>query len=559
MKHFTGMIILFVMVFLAASCGNNEKVEEPETQMNAETKKLQERIDIFAPTKISADLSKLTENQKKCITTLVEAGKICDEIFWHQTSPSAKPLYDSLKNLNTPESDVALKFVSINYGPYDRIMEGKRMLGDGPEERPEGGNFYPVDMTKDEFEKFIEENPDKKDDFVSQYTVIKRDEEGSLIAVPYHQAYPEQMKVADKLEEAAEFADNPTLKNYLMARAEALRTDDYFQSDMLWMDISDNDIDVVIGPIENYEDGLYNYKTAYEAVVVVRDLDATKQLQMFRDHVNKFEKMLPTDKKYIRESVGGGKHILNIVNVVYMGGDCQAGVKTIACNLPNDPEVRKVKGGKNTMYKNMMEAKFEKIVVPIAEKILVPDMAKLADKAAFTGFVTLHEVSHSLGRDYVYGKDDLSVRKALKERYSAIEECKADILSMYNHKHLIDEGIYTAEYGKKAMATYLAGLYRSIRFGTEEAHGKANLIQLNFLRESGAIERTENGKFNINEEIFFEKVGELAKLVLTVEAEGDYDRAGEVLDKYGKMTDEIKETIESLKGIPRDLDTSFEI
>jgi hypothetical protein len=526
--------------------------------MNKLNTALQERIDLYAPVNITADLSNLTSNEKKVIELLIEAGKIADEIFWKQTSPDAISIRDSLRKLNTPEAHQALDFVMINYGPYDRIDDGKRYIGSGYPKRPDGGNFYPSDMTKQEFEEIVKNNPQLKNEFESQYTILIRDN-GKLKALPYHQAYPEVTKIAEKLEEAAKVSDNPSFKAYLIERAKALRTDDYYSSDIAWMDIKNSNIDVIIGPIENYEDAIFNYKTAYEAVVMVKDAEATKELELFNQHVKDFEERLPYDKKYIRKKVGTGTQI-NFVNVLYFGGDCQQGTKTIACSLPNDPKVREAKGGgKNSMYKNMMEAKFDKIVVPIAQKLLEPEQAKFTDKKAFMTFVTLHEVSHTLGRGYVYGNDNLSVRKALKERYSAIEECKADILGIYNQKHLFDLGILKADDLKKAMATYLPGLYRSIRFGAEEAHGKANLIQLNYLFETGAIIKNANGKFVINEDIFFDKCAELAKLVLTIEAEGDYKKAGEILEKYGKMNSNIQAAIELLKGIPRDLNTTYNL
>jgi hypothetical protein len=326
---------------------------------------------------------------------------------------------------------------------------------------------------------------------------------------------------------------------------------------MAWMDLKDNNVDIVIGPIENYEDGLFNYRTAFECGIFVKDEEGTKELQMFKQHIDDFEHNLPYDKKYIRKTAGSG-NVLEVVNIAYFGGDFQKAVKTIAASLPNDPKVHELKGGKKQMFRNMMEAKFDKIVKPIADKIMDQSLLPFVDKKAFTSFVTLHEVSHTLGRSYVFGNDTLSVRKAIKEKYSAIEECKADILGMYNHKLLLDMKLITPDYNKKAMVTYVVGLYRSIRFGAEEAHGIANIIQLNFLREKGAIKKLDNGRFTIDENNFYNAVAELAKLVLTVEAEGDYNGAVNVINKYGKMSDETMKLIDSLKEIPRDLNTTYE-
>lgn len=557
MKRILFTISLISIMFLL-TCKESEEMREESsiTIDNVTLNIIKEKIKQYVPTHISADLTHLTERQRQLIMKLVEAGKLADEIFWQQTSHDAIETREFVKSLNPEIYKDVIDYVMINYGPYDAIDEDMRFIGDGPEKRPPGGNFYPIDMTKEEFEKFITENPDKKADFENQYTVIKR-KDGQLIAIPYHQEYPQVSELAKKLEEAAELADDPILKKYLYARAKAILTDDYYESDMIWMDMKNNDIDLIIGPIENYEDALFNYKTAYEAVIMVKDFEASKELEMFNRNIQYFQKNLPCDKKYIGEVAASGT-ILQVVNVVYFGGDCQRGIKTIAAALPNDPRVYEKKGSKKSMFKNMMEAKFENIVVPIAQILLDSKWVPHVDKKAFTSFVTLHEVSHTLGRGYVYGNKELTVRKALKERYSAIEECKADILSMYNHKHLLDLKEIDENYLKKAMATYLAGLYRSIRFGIESAHGKANMMQLNFLRESGAIYKTKEGKLAIDESKFFKSVADLANIILTIQAKGDYVEAGKFIDKYCNIPDEIKGELEKLKDIPTDLNTTYD-
>ncbi len=567
MKKLIVFFIINSLVMTLISCGNKNK--EPENTeikdtignsgdaMDQSKSILQKRIDIYAPVTIKVDLSRLTDDQRKLIGQLVEAGKLADEIFWKQTSPGAIELRDSLMALHTPEARVALEFVKINYGPYDRIDNDRRYIGSGPAKKPPVANFYPQDMTKEEFNKYVEAHPDQKSALESQYTVVRRDGD-LLVAIPYHEEYPEALLIAEKLDKASGFADNKSLKNYLKLRADAIRTDNYYKSDMAWMDVKNNDIDVVIGPIENYEDQLFNYKTAYECIVMIKDPDATKELDMFYKHIDDFEHNLPYDKKYIRKTAGKG-NILQVVNVAYMGGDCQAGVKTIANSLPNDPKVTEKKGGKKSMFKNFMEAKFDKIVVPIAQKILDESLLGYVDKKAFTSFVTLHEVSHTLGRGYVYGKKNLPVRKALEENYSTIEETKADILSMYNHKYLLDAGIFDENYIMKAITTYIAGLFRSIRFGPEEAHGKANLIQLNYLMEKNAIILGKNGKLNFNRNTFFDACGGLAGLILTTEAEGDYAKSKEIIAKYGAMNRQIAGLIGEMSLIPRDINTAYEL
>ncbi len=543
--------LFFSIIVLLISCEKQDLPQEnKEAQMTNEHKAVLDKLNEYAAIDLNVDLSHLTSNERTLINLLVEAGHIADDIFWQQVSHDAIKTRDSLANAETQEAKDMLKYVMINYGPYDDLSDKARFLGSGPARRPLGGGFYPEDMTKDEFNNYVLSNPDKANLFKNDYTVITR-ENGTLTAVPYSKFYAQSHKLAMKLEEAAQYADNPTLKNYLIMRANSIRTDNYFTSDLAWMDINDSNIDIVIGPIENYQDEIFNYKTAYEAVIMVKDPEATKELEMYKNNMNNFEKNLPIDEKFKNRTIGDG-NIIQVCNVVYFGGDCNQAVKTIAAALPNDPKVADKKGRKLSMYKNHMEAKYEKIVKPIGELMFSPERSKYLNGKAFTSFVTLHEVSHALGPKYTSNNKKEEIRLALKDRYSAIEECKADIVSMYNHKYLLETNQYTNEYIKQAMTTYVAGLYRSIRFGGG-AHYKANLIQLNFLKEKGAIFKKDDGKFEINEDIFFEAVKDLANLILTTQAIGDYNKAGEILDKYGIVTPEIENEINALKQIPRDI------
>lgn len=543
--------IIFISL-LIISCGKNQ---EAQVENQDDFKSLvAERIKAFAQVKVDADISGLTEREQTLIEILSEAGKIAEEIFWQQSAADAIAVRDSLAKLNKSEDEVLREYVRINFGPYDVIHGNERFLPGNPKVRFPGAGFYPQDLTKEEFEEFVAKYPEEKEKLESSYTVVIR-QAGVLHAVPYGKYYKLAEDLARKLEEAATYADEPTLKNYLLLRAKAIRTDDYYESDMAWMDVKGK-IDVVIGPIETYQDALFGYKAAYEAVVMVKDEEATKEFEMFKSLVGHFEKNLPQDSKFTRKSFSAETQ-LNIVNVVYFGGDCQKGTKTIAASLPNDPRVRDAKGGKNSMYKNMMEAKFNATLIPISKVILLPEQQQYVDKKAFTSFVTLHEFSHTLGRGFVYGNDKLEVRTALKERYSPIEECKADIVSMWNHKLLLDLKKYDSEYIKRSQVTYLAGLFRSIRFGTESAHARANLIQLNYFKEQGAIVVTADGKYKIIEEKFWDGVRSLANQVLTIEATGDYAKAGDFLAKYSVVTDEIKKAIENLKDVPRDIDSRY--
>jgi len=544
---------LFFLVTLIA-CQEQEMKKEDEVKMTKAHLELIESIKQYADVKISADMSHLSDNHKKMVAKLVEAGKLADKIFWYQNTHDAIAVRDSLSKLDTQEAKDFLTYVNINYGPYDPLNGNNRFVGNGPSIRPKTGGFYPGDMTQEEFEKFIKNFPDKAEEMKSQYTVIVR-ENGQLKAVPYSQYYKESEELAKLLEEAAAFAENATFKKHLIDRAKSIRTNDYYPSDLSWMDIENSDVDLVIGPIENYQDELFNYKSAYEAVIMVKDEAASKELEVYRDNMQNFENSLPIEDKYKQKKLNEGNKI-QVVNVVYFGGDCQQAVKTIAAALPNDPKVAEKKGRKLSMYKNFMEAKYDVIVNPIGKILLSEKDAKNIDKKAFTSFVTLHEVSHALGPKYVFGTKT-EIRDALKDKYSAIEECKADILSMYNHQYLLNSGYYNQEYIEKAKATYLAGLYRSIRFGTG-AHAASNYIQLNFLKDKKAIYKDANGKLAIDNAIFFGAVKELATLILQIQYEGNYQKAIEVINKYGQLTKEIQSEVELLKSIPRDINTSYD-
>jgi hypothetical protein len=322
------------------------------------------------------------------------------------------------------------------------------------------------------------------------------------------------------------------------------------------MELKDNNIDVVIGPIESYEDGLFNYKTAFETVVMVKDVEASKELDMFKQNIGQFQKNLPWDKKYYVPAEVGGT-VLQMMNVAYFGGDCNKASKTIAAALPNDPNVYEKKGGKKSMYKNMMEAKFDKILLPIAQVLIAPDMQKYISKKHMVSFVTLHEVSHNLGRGFVYKNEKVGVKSALKEKYSAIEELKADVCSMHNHKIMNNMGILNDEDIMKAMVTYVAGLFRSMRFGAEDAHGVANFVQFRYLVEKGGIIKTKDGYYTVDENKFFAAVSSLAKETLEIQSDGDYKRATEFLNKYGTVTDEIMSEFNRVKTVPIDIDCNY--
>ncbi len=541
------MILLPVLMLAACSA-------KKEPAMKSE---MQKRVEEFAPIEIAIGMAHLSDKEKQIVDLLVKAGQHADEIFWIQTAADAIAVRDELKARADAASKDTFAYVMIHYGPYDRV-HGERFVGQGPAKRPDGGTFYPADMTKEEFESYLKANPKEEGELTGLYSVIRRDG-NKFKAVPYHEEYKTHVtEIANYLRQASDLAENESLKNYLAARAKAIETDDYYESDVLWMKLKDNNIDVVIGPIENYEDGLFNYKTAYETAVMVKDPEGTRELQVFQSHLDALEQNLPSKREFHRKSAGKG-NVLEVVNIAYFGGDFQAGIKTIAASLPNDPKVHDEYGGKKQMYKNIMEAKFQTILVPLGQRLLAPEDHPYIDQKAFTTFVTMHEVSHTLGRGYVFGNDKLEVRKALKELHSPLEEAKADVVGMYNMEYFKRQGMYDDEMLKKFEVTYLAGLFRSIRFGAEEAHGQANIAQMAFLSEQGALGRNEKGQWVVHHDKFHAGIAALAKTILELQAEGNYDGAKAFLEKYGRLTEEIKSDLAKLSDIPRDLNTTYAV
>ncbi len=538
---------LIASLVIGIGCGKRSK----------DVSMIQERLKAYAPVHLSADTSVLDANQKKVLEKLVEAARAIDPAFWHQSAHEALGVKAELEASDRPEDKTILEYVWINYGPFDRRFENERFYGKGGP-KPDGAGFYPHDLTKEEFEAYIEAHPEVKPYFEKLNTVIKR--KGSdLVAVPYEEEYRIHLeKASQALREASTFADNFTLKRYLRLRADALISGDFFESDMAWMDLEDNLLDTVIGPIEVYEDQLMGLKATYEANVVIKDPERSAQLDVFKQYLNRLEHSLPMDEKYKRDSVGMGNK-LEIVNVAYFAGDYNAGIKTIAASLPNDGRVIKAKGAKKQIYQNVLGAKFRMILLPIAEVLVDPEQLPWVAEDAFVINTLQHEISHTLGPVTVFGQDDLTVRKALQERYSRIEECKADIVGIHNTAYFHEVEVFDEDRLRNNYVTYLGGIFRSIRFGTESAHAKGMAIQLNYLLKEGGIEyNATTGKYRVNFDRFPEAVDMLCREILTIEAQGDYDVAGQMLETYGTLPEHVMASLEKLSDIPVDVTFTYD-
>lgn len=497
-------------------------------------------IDQYAVVDLTTDLSQLTEKQRQMLPLLMEAGKIMDNCFWYEAYGPRKKFLESLKKASTR------RFVKINYGPWDRL-DGNAPFVDGVGAKPLGANFYPADMTKAEFEAADLSGKD------SLYTFIRRDESGKLKVVPYREQFKKQMQSAAKLlRQAAELAEDAGLQRYLVLRAEALLTDDYQPSDMAWLDMHDNTMDVVIGPIENYEDKLYGYKTAHECFVLIKDKAWSARLAKYSKFLPDLQKTLPVPDKYKLEEPGTDTE-LNAYDVIYYAGDCNAGSKTIAINLPNDEQVQLKKGTRRLQLKNAMRAKFEKILIPIADELIADDQRNHVTFDAFFSNTMFHEVAHGLGiKNTIDGRG--SVRTTLKEHAGAIEEGKADILGLHMINQLHERGELKTDL-QDYYVTFMAGIFRSVRFGASSAHGKANMIRFNFFRDAGAFERLPNGKYRVNVERFREATRDLSSVLLQLQGDGDYPGAASLVKTKGVIGPQLQSELDKLteKGIPVDV------
>ncbi|MBC3764835.1 dipeptidyl-peptidase 3 family protein [Neptunicella marina] len=503
------------------------------------------RLDIYRNVKLTADLSHYSTNQKAMLAHLIDAAAIMDDLFWQQAFSMDKNTF-----LEKVADEKVKHFADINYGPWDRLAGDKPFL-QGFDEKPLGAAFYPEDMTKAEFE--AADIADK----TGLYSVIKRNSSGQLISVPYSHLYQEQLQqAAELLRQASKLADNKDFANYLDMRADALVSDDYQASDFAWMDMKTNPIELVIGPIETYEDQLYGYRAAYEAYVLLKDMSWSEKLAKYAAYLPELQKGLPVDDAYKAETPGTDAD-LNAYDVIYYGGHSNTGSKTIAINLPNDEAVQLEKGTRRLQLKNAMRAKFDHILVPIAEQLIVPEQRKHITFDAFFANTMFHEVAHGLGiKNTLDGSS--TVRQALKEHASALEEGKADILGLYMVSSLLKKGVITEGTLEDYYVTFMTGIFRSVRFGASSAHGKANMIRFNFFAEHGAFSRNEQGLYSVNMDKMAEAVDALSNLILTLQGDGDYDGVAALVADKGVIKPQLQQDLSKLANANIPVDVVFE-
>lgn len=532
---------------LLVGCGQEPAPVEQakvETAPTALVAGAEQRLDIYHPVDLTADLSHLSDRQRHAVELLIEASEIMDGLFWQQAYGASKN--SLLERIN---DERVAKFAAINYGPWDRLNNNQPFLT-GFGDKPAGANFYPADMTKAEFEQA--EFPGK----IDLYTLVRRNDQGDLYAIPYNEAYRSELERASALlREAAEFAENDGFKNYLNMRADAFLSNNYQPSDFAWMDMTTNEIDVVIGPIESYEDQLYGYRAAFESYVLIKDMAWSEKLAVYAQHLPELQRNLPVPAAYKAEVPGSGAQ-LNAYDVVYYAGHSNAGSKTIAINLPNDEEVQLQKGTRRLQLKNAMCAKFDAILVPIANELIVPEQRQHITFDAFFANTMFHEVAHGLGIKNLVGKNG-TVREALKEHASALEEGKADILGLYMVTQLLEAGVITEGVLEDYYTTFLAGIFRSVRFGASSAHGKANMIRFNYFEQAGAFSRNEAGQYSVNMDAMRAAMNSLSEKILTLQGDGDYDGVGELFDTMGNIDPQLQADLDRLSAADIPVDITF--
>jgi hypothetical protein len=555
MKAWTELLpwtIAVMMTLLAGGARSARAIEKDE-------KDIRDRLKVYAPVKLTADMSGLSARDREALGKIVTAVNAVDAIFWKQMGRQATEARAAFARPAAPIDALYRDFIGINYGPFDVRKDNERFVaaaGDAGPRLP-GAGFYPEDMTREEFESRLHGYPEQREEFEKINTLIRRID-GTMVAIPFEKVYIDELTAAARaLQEAAALVDNVSLRRYLSLRAEALLKGDFYASDLAWLDLNGHAIDVVIGPIETYDDALLGLKASYEGAAMLKDAKGSRALDVYKQNLEGMAQALPVEARFRKANTGTG-NVLEIVNIVRFSGDFNAGIKTIAASLPNDERVIQEKGAKKQIYKNVLEAKFDAILQPIGRLFLTRKDQPRVTRDAFVTNTLLHELSHTLGVDYVAGKGDLTVRKALKERYSAIEEAKADVVGIFNVQYLRAREILTDDEADENYVTYLAGLFRSVRFGTAEAHGQGTAVQVHFLLREGGIERdAKSGEWSVHPRKFEPAIALLAKELLEIEGTGDYARAGALLDGMGVLDAATQEALKRTEAVPVDVTFTY--
>ena len=549
-------ITLNVLLAISFVMSKAQELNKVKTTMT-----LEQKIARFAPTEISADITKLTPGDAKALNKIIEAAQLMDPIFLHQVWSGNAELLQKLKMDTSATGQELLHYFQINMGPWSLLDNNTPFINIAPKEKPIGANYYPEGMTKEKFNTWIKGLNEKEREKANGFFYVIQDvENGVLQSIPYSIEYREWLEPAAKLlKEAAQSTENSSLKKYLTSRADAFVNNDYYASDVAWMEL-DAPIELTIGPYETYMDELFNYKAAFEVFVTLRDDAESAKLEKFSGYLQEIEDNLPFDAKYRNPKLAALSPI-RVVDVIYAAGEGNRGVQTAAFNLPNDERVIREKGSKRIMLKNMQEAKFNKILVPISRMVLSQAQQNYVSFDAFFTHILAHELMHGLGpHNIMVNGKETNVRQELKELYSAIEEAKADITGLFALQFLIDKGLLDKKMQEEMYSTYLASMFRSVRFGVNEAHGKGVAIQFNYLTDEGAIKINKtDGTFDFDSVKIKNAVKKLTGEILTLEAEGSYAKAKALIGKYAIIRPVMQSGLDKLGSIPIDIEPQFSL
>jgi hypothetical protein len=552
---------IFIVLLLAMTLfmGNISAMQRRGGKKAAGDPELAKKIARFAPTTLTANVATLSPGDRKALVKIIDAAKLLDPLFLRQVWSGNDELHQKLAADQTAVGRQRLHYFLINDGPWSRLDNNEPFIEGVPHEKPPHANFYPDDIKKDEFNSWLAGlSESEKEKATGYFYTIRRDAGGKLKSVPYSEEYREFLEPAAKLlREAAALATNQTLKDFLSKRADAFASNDYYASDVAWMDLK-GPIDVTIGPYETYEDELFGYKAAFEAYVTLTDAAESAKLQKFSQHLQELENNLPMEARYRNPALGASAP-MRVVNEVFASGEGNNGVQTAAFNLPNDERVVKEKGSARIMLKNVQDAKFNKVLIPITRVVLTPTQQRAVAFDSFFTHILMHELMHGLGpHNITVAGQATTVRLQLKELYSSIEEAKADVTGLWALQYLIDKGVIGKQMQRTLYTTYLASMFRSVRFGLTESHARGVAMQFNYFTDEGAVKfDAATGKFSADDAKMKAAVTKLTHELLTIEAEGSYDKAKAILDKYSLIRPEMKGALDRLVEVPVDIEPIF--
>ena len=517
---------------------------------------LEKKLAQWKQVKMPFDTRGLTSRQVKLVNKLVDAAHYLEDIFLRQSDPEVVGLMESLKTSKNPKDQELLRMLRIQGSRYDLLAENAPLIGSQPMSPDRG--LYPSGLTREQIEDYVKQHPEKKNEIYGDYTIVRRNGD-ELVGIPYHIAYRQFLEPAAKdLRDAAALSDDKDFANFLRLRADALLSDDYYKSDLAWVDLKDPKIDVILAPYESYTDDVLGVKTSYGVAILVRDEAESQKLAVFQKYVPDIQDALPLDAAD-RPSKRGQPTPMEVMNAPFRAGDLRHGYQAVADNLPNDPRIHEQKGTKKIFFKNFMDARVNDVILPIAKELMDPEQAARASGEGYLASTMMHEISHGLGPAFsrVDGKQ-VDIREAIGPLFSGLEEAKADVVGMYGLKWLVDRGALPKERLPEFYSSYVAGIFRTVRFSIAEAHGRAEMMEFNYLSEQNAIKRdAQTRRYSVDYERMPEALAALAKELLEIEATGDRQRAEKWFTRYEKMPSELQSALQAVSHVPVDVDPVF--